>query len=75
MAERIRLGGEYESESGETRQKFWIDVSSSLMNRVNALAIEEHVAPSEVLADVVSGDRELSAPEPDESAADADGDD
>lgn len=63
MAERITLGGEYENEDGETKHKYWIDVASSLMNRVNAVAIEENETPGNVLAEVVSGERELDEPE------------
>ena len=67
MAERITLGGEYETDDGETKNKYLIDVSSSLMNRVNALAIQEQETPGNVLAEVVNGERNLSNPESDES--------
>lgn len=68
MAERITLGGEYENEDGETRTKYWIDVSSSLMNRITAVSMEDGVSPQQALAEVVSGDRELEDPDADADA-------
>ena len=71
MAERIQLGGEYQTENDEgeevTRYKYWVDVSSSLMNRLNAVAIEENISPGTALAEVFAGDRELDGYESDES--------
>lgn len=59
MAERINLGGEYETEDGEMRQKYWVDLSSSLMNRLNALAISRDETPREVLAQAIEGEIDL----------------
>jgi len=63
MAERINLGGEYETDDGETKTKYWVDVSSSLMNRINPISIQENETPGDVLADVISGERELDEPD------------
>lgn len=62
MAERIPVGGEYVTENSEgeevTRNKFWVDVSSSLMNRVTAVAMQEDKSPTEVLGEFITGERD-----------------
>lgn len=69
MANRINLGEGYEAENGETKHRFWIDVSSSLMDEVTARAIEEGDNPREALAAFVAGEAELEDPEPPQSAS------
>ena len=73
MAERMEIeGGEYETEDGEEKNRFWIEVSSSLMNRVAGVATQEGQYPNEVLGDVVAGERSLA---PDDGAQEAEADD
>lgn len=65
MANRIHLeGGEYTTEDGEEKNSFWIDVSSSLMNELTALAMEGGVNPRQALADVIAGDVTLDDTQP-----------
>ena len=73
MAERIEIaGGEYETEDGEEKNRFWIEVSSSLMNRVAGVATQEGQYPNEVLGEVVAGERSLADAEAGSEAAEAD---
>lgn len=64
MANRINLGDGYETDDGETKHRFWLDVSSALMDEVTARAIEEGDNPREALASFVAGEAELDDPEP-----------
>lgn len=76
MANRIHLeGGEYtvEDDDGNEVEKnsYWIDVSSSLMNELTALAMETGANPREALADVISGDVTLDDTQPADAETEA----
>ena len=62
MATRINLGGEYTSQKGKNRHKFFVEVSNSLMNELQGIAMSpqnDYVNTQEVLADVLTGDLDI----------------
>ena len=62
MATRIPLGGEYTSQNGEQRNKFWIDVSASTLNELQGVVMSpqnDYDDIRDVLAAILQGDENI----------------